>query len=197
MHPCISPTAVAIGEPLKAFISNQKAANNWKSSPDIPGPIWSLSLRENDVWVCHRSGAGVISDGQFHSIIDETGVWNIWPSSDPNIWYAGTYRGLIQIKYAPRGRHPKSRWQSLGAMVGFEESSRFLREESPGIWWVSHPYKGAFRLELDELNRQRIKHQNLRCVSRLSRSTANQHVQPRYAYGLCYFKGFLSMGCSN
>ena len=31
MHPCISPTAVAIGEPLKAFISNQKAANNWKS----------------------------------------------------------------------------------------------------------------------------------------------------------------------
>ena len=120
---------------------------------DIPGPIWSLSLRENDVWVCHRSGAGVISDGQFHSIIDETGVWNIWPSSDPNIWYAGTYRGLIQIKYAPRGRHPKSRWQSLGAMVGFEESSRFLREESPGIWWVSHPYKGAFRLELDELNR--------------------------------------------
>ena len=65
--------------------------------------------------------------------------------------------GLIQIEYAPRGRHPKSRWQSLGAMVGFDESSRFLREESPGIWWVSHPYKGAFRLELNERNHSVIR----------------------------------------
>jgi DNA-binding CsgD family transcriptional regulator len=42
-------------------------------------------------------------------------------------------------------------------MVGFDESSRFLREESPGIWWVSHPYKGAFRLELNERNHSVIR----------------------------------------
>ena len=119
----------------------------------ISGPILSLSERQNDVWVCHRSGAGIIQDGTFYPIITETGVWNIWASSDPTIWYAGTYLGLIQIQYTARGRHPRSRWQNRGRIEGFDESSRFLREESRGTWWVSHPYKGAFRLELDEQER--------------------------------------------
>jgi len=119
----------------------------------VPGPIWSLSLRQNDVWVCHRSGAGIIQNGQYQPVIDETGVWNIWPSSDPSVWYAGTYLGMVQIGYAPRGRHPSSRWHNNGRIEGFNESSRFLQEEKSGIWWISHPYKGAFRLNLNEQKR--------------------------------------------
>ncbi|MBV42848.1 MAG: hypothetical protein CL834_07425 [Crocinitomicaceae bacterium] len=137
----------------QAVYSQSPDEESLKVIDGISGPIWSLSERQNDVWVCHRSGAGIIQDDKFHPIINETGVWNIWASSDPTIWYAGTYLGLIQIQYTARGRHPRSRWQKNGRVEGFDESSRFLSEESKGVWWVSHPYKGAFRLELDEQNR--------------------------------------------
>lgn len=114
------------------------------------GPTWSLSEQKGDVWACNHFGAGVIQNGQFHEILPGIGVWKIWPSTDPTLWYAGTYSGIFQIKYDPRARHPKSRWLNQGKLDGFDESARFLFEEKKGVWWVSHPYKGAFRLQVDE-----------------------------------------------
>lgn len=113
----------------------------------ISGPIWSLKECNQSAWVSHPNGAGILKKNQYIPIIQGTGVWNIWHLRD-DIWVAGTYKGLRLILHRPNRSKTKEQWEDLGALTGFDESSRFLHVSDHDIW-VTHPYKGAFKLGID------------------------------------------------
>ena len=113
----------------------------------ISGPIWSFKECHSSAWVSHPSGAGIVKGDDYVPIIRGIGVWNIWHLQG-EYWVAGTYRGLHLIRYQPNRSIPTEQWEDLGALKGFEESARFLHVSGLNIW-VTHPYKGAFKVAVD------------------------------------------------
>lgn len=138
---------------------------HFQKNPDAPlikvdgidGQVWFVDEVEQDIWVGHLNGAGIIRNGQYVSIIKGTGVWGIWRAPDSDHWYAGTYLGLIQLQPVSMRSRPSfqayTEWLVIGRMSGFNESSRFLVFEDFETLWVSHPYKGAFRMKLNHADR--------------------------------------------
>lgn len=39
-------------------------------------------------------------------------------------------------------------WQEIGKISGFDESCRIMTKDSKYLW-ISHPYRGLFRLEIN------------------------------------------------
>ncbi len=120
----------------------------------VNGPIWSLKSAANDVWVSHPNGAGFLIDDTYHPLVTDVGCWNIWPSESNDLWYIGTYNGILQVRHTPEATELGSRWIVEGQMKGFQESTRFLEQDQDKTWWVTHPYRGAYHLAMDE---QRLK----------------------------------------
>lgn len=113
---------------------------------EIAGPIWSIERIEDKLWIGHINGCGYLDDQrQYQPVIADVGVWGIWASPKGNR-YAGTFQGVQPIVY----QDSVEEYVARPAMRGFEESSRFMRFDADDTLWVSHPYKGAYRLALHE-----------------------------------------------
>ncbi len=122
----------------------QEGAGPLVEVPGTAGPNWSLQEVDGTVWLGHhRGGFTVESEGAVERI-SGTGVWGLWQVPGRDVWFAGTYRGLVQVR-----RDSTGAWVASGPLAGFEESARFLAFESENVLWVSHPYKGAWRIRLD------------------------------------------------
>ncbi len=122
----------------------QSGSGPLEEVPGTSGSTWSLQSLEGTVWMGHHRGGFTVQPDGVTEVISGTGVWGLWQVPDRPIWYAGTYRGLYQVR-----RDSLGGWSVRGPVAGFEESARFLAFENPQVLWVSHPYKGAWRLELD------------------------------------------------
>lgn len=109
--------------------------------PGLDGQIWSLQLIDGAPWVSHLYGAGWLNGPEYTPVIDETGVWEVVQQPVTGAHYAGSFKGVYRLDLA--GGLPPTR------VAGFEESSRFVVFEDERTLWVAHPYKGAFRVELD------------------------------------------------
>lgn len=111
---------------------------------EIPGPTWAIQEVGNRLWISHINGCGYLDDNlKYQAVISDVGVWGIWPAPDGNL-YAGTFQGVQPIENNPFGKP-----QTRPRLTGFSESSRFMHFDHPDTLWVSHPYKGAYRLAID------------------------------------------------
>lgn len=109
----------------------------------ISGPIWSIQKIDKQLWVSHINGCGHFDDQQqYRPVIQDVGVWGVWTSPHEQL-YAGTFLGVHALE-----KGPQDMWTALPALAGFAESSRFMRFDAEDTLWVSHPYKGAYRLAI-------------------------------------------------
>lgn len=107
------------------------------------GQVWNLSQVNGKLMMGHHDGAFMIN-GNTASVIDNsTGFWtflpfyNVLPSS---VMIAGTYNGINFYDFA------NGNFTSKKMMAHFE-SARFVCMDNNNIW-VSHPYKGIYRVQL-------------------------------------------------
>jgi hypothetical protein len=120
----------------------------------VAGPIWSIEKIQEELWIGHINGCGHLDDQrQYHPVIAGVGVWGVWTSPDGSR-YAGTFQGVQPI--VPDAAN---RFLAKPALTGFSESSRFMRFDADDTLWVSHPYKGSYRLAiLEEANEVELLH---------------------------------------
>jgi len=111
------------------------------------GQVWSL-FKDGDILLCgHNKGVFEIFNGKGHLITPPVvdGVWLFKHiKGQPNLLLAGTYHGLILLE------KKAGRWHFKSEVKGFEESSRFLEWDADGSLWMSHGYKGVYRLQLSK-----------------------------------------------
>ena len=120
------------------------------------GEVRNLQVVHDKVLMAHHRGVFEIRDDRAIEIDLTTGYW-IFSAVNQNSGnlLAGTYRGLFlleknsqlsssdeQKSWNPRGHLS----YSLGEK--YEESSRFLEWDNRGYFWISHIYKGAFKILL-------------------------------------------------
>ncbi len=106
------------------------------------GQVYSISQIGSEILVGHHLGAFVYKNGSVSNISNKKGAWLFREHpSEPNKFIEGTYLGLIL--------HDTNKSTSPKNISGFEESSRVMEFEGETLW-VTHGYKGAFKLKFNE-----------------------------------------------
>lgn len=116
-----------------------------KEVPNTTGQVYQVSSVQDILLAAHNDGAIQIKEPSAEKIEGQSGVWNFIPLKDhPNYLIGGLYSGLAlfeidgnQVKFVRK-------------INGFNESCRILQQDRDGIIWMTHGYKGVYRLELNE-----------------------------------------------
>ena len=109
------------------------------------GQSYSFSLINNELLLAHNSGGFLIKGASANPINGLDGIWNFMPlARNPNYLLAGTYSGLALYEKT------NGKYQFLRRFKGFNESSRLIQEDDQGNIWMSHGYKGIYKLRLSE-----------------------------------------------
>ena len=108
------------------------------------GQIWGLNWLDGQLFVGAHAGALLLRPGQaIRKLSPEQGYWRFIQMND-SIILGGSYYGLAVFQ--KKGLQ----WQYQRQLEGLAESSRILSRDPSGAVWMSHPYRGVYRLRADE-----------------------------------------------
>ncbi|UOE50517.1 transcriptional regulator [Mucilaginibacter sp. SMC90] len=115
---------------------------DFKLIPGSQGQVWDLSLQDGRLLCGHNDGTYQVTGSSITKISDITGGWTIKKIA-PDMLIQGTYTGLVIYKKDAAGN-----WQLSHKLADFGEPSRYVERDSKGQIWVSHAYKGIYKLSL-------------------------------------------------
>lgn len=120
-----------------------REALNFQLIPELSGQVWSLTHLGDSTWVGHHQGAFIIPENRPKKLSATEGAWKFLPlDKHPGYAVGGTYNGLISY------RKQAGKWIEVGPIPGFDESSRIMEEDGEGNLWMTHFYRGVFKLGL-------------------------------------------------
>jgi DNA-binding CsgD family transcriptional regulator len=104
------------------------------------GQVWRLSALDDQLWLGHHDGAFILDAQQNIPLSKESGAWNFVPLSSEYL-LGGTYNGLSLYQ------KKAGKWTFVQQLSGLSESCRFMVRDDQGTIWVSHPYRGVYRVQ--------------------------------------------------
>lgn len=122
---------------------------NFKMVNNTKGQVWGLDIVDDQLFVAHHKGALIVEGDEAKLIYDKTGIWNFQKSiSQPDKIISGSYNNVSLFEKV------NNTWSKTITIPKLEESSRFVEQDKKGNIWVSHPYRGIFKItpseELDQ-----------------------------------------------
>ncbi len=146
---------VAIAKDGKLYLGTNQGlfVTDWQGEGQISnlkliqgtlGQVWSLEIIDGELLCGHNNGTFLI-EGERATCIDQTpGGWKYMQlKNHPGFLIGGTYSGLTLFK--KEGRH----WHFIKHIKGFNESFRVFEEDENGDIWMSHGFKGIFKISLN------------------------------------------------
>ncbi len=124
-----------------------KDRNDFKIVEGTGGQVWNLHHDSNGILCGHNLGVFEIngSSAKIISPPDINGVWNFKEiKGQPNLLLSGTYAGLIILE------KKNGHWKFRNRINGFNESARFIEWDKKGYLWMSHGYRGVYRIKLNK-----------------------------------------------
>ncbi|WP_295793618.1 triple tyrosine motif-containing protein [Mucilaginibacter sp.] len=110
--------------------------------PGSQGQVWELSLQDGRLLCGHNSGTFQVNGNTLSKITGISGGWTL-KKLNANQLIQGTYTGLVFYKKDNAGN-----WAFDHKLDGFGEPSRYVEQDNKGEVWVSHAYKGIYRVTL-------------------------------------------------
>jgi len=140
---------IYLGTNQGLFYSDWLTSNNqlfqsfdFKLIPGSQGQVWDLSLQDGRLLCGHNNGTYQVNGNTITKISAMTGGWTIKKLSH-DVLIQGIYNGLAVYKKDAAGN-----WIFSHKVEGFGEPSRYIEQDSKGQIWVSHAYKGIYKLTL-------------------------------------------------
>jgi len=108
------------------------------------GQVWSLYKYGGTLFCGHDTGTYTINDGTAKNIFTGSGTWKFETvPSHPNLLLQGNYYGLSVLEKL------NGTWVFRNKINGFDYSSRYFEITPTNDVYISHEYKGVFKLHLD------------------------------------------------
>lgn len=108
------------------------------------GAVWSLTEIDGNLFCGHNSGTFIIKNDKAEKISNVLGAWKITPIDNrKNLLLQGNYTGLYVIE------RKNGVWGLRNKIEGFDTSSRYFEILDKEIF-VSHEYKGVFKLDISD-----------------------------------------------
>ena len=139
-------------------VSNGAYATRWRSYFDpgagpvftpvsgADGQVWGLADGGGVLWIGQHEGARTVDNGSALPASPDAGYWTFIPLSSEFL-LAGTYHGLSLF------RKSGTSWRYDGPLRGLSESCRIMVRDAEATIWVSHPYRGVYRIRWTETDR--------------------------------------------
>ncbi len=132
---------------------NQFNTFDFKLIPNSQGQVWDLSLVDGQLLCGHNDGTFRITGAKMEKVSSVSGGWTIKKlNSNPGYMIQGTYTGLVLFRKNGAGQ-----WVYFSRIENFGEPSRYVEQDSHGDIWVSHAYKGLYKLTLSADFRKVVK----------------------------------------
>lgn len=114
------------------------------------GQVWSINEVGNSIIIGQHKGASYLEGTKVKMFSEVQGAWKFTNlNSKPGYAIEGTYSGLYLYKdqnFDNSDGASFEDWKLVGKLEGFDESTRIFEEDQEGNIWVSHSYKGLFKL---------------------------------------------------
>lgn len=117
---------------------------DFKLIPGSQGQVWELSLQDGRLLCGHNDGTYQVNDGSLTKISSVNGGWTVKNFNEHQL-IQGTYTGLVLYR-----KDKTDNWVFDHKIGGFGEPSRYVEEDDKGQIWVSHAYKGIYKLTLSD-----------------------------------------------
>jgi len=112
-----------------------------KMIPNTSGQVWYLGVHDGILICGHNNGTFAIDGETAHQISKIPGGWKYHVLKRfPNYLLGGTYSGLILFK------KENGTWRFAEKIKGFDESFRIFEEDDEGNLWMSHGFKGIYKI---------------------------------------------------
>jgi len=108
------------------------------------GQVWGLDIVGDELFLSHNSGGYLVKNNKLEKVTSSSGVWKFLDfdvNSDQII--LGKYEGLEILE--KKGKE----WLSKIKFTNWKESCRIIEKDKDGIIWVSHPYQGIYKVDVD------------------------------------------------
>ena len=116
----------------------------------IKGQIWGLNRLGTSLIINSHDGAFQLQKGAIFPISPPHGAWKIMPlHGAPSLAIEGGYTGLYLYENTSNNADLPN-WRFKHRMEGFDESARVIEQDQDGNIWVSHAYKGLFKIRLTD-----------------------------------------------
>jgi len=122
--------------------SVQTAENQFELIKGSEGQVWRLDTVFGQLLLGHHNGSYLVNGNSMTALYNQTGCWQFLPYKDSFI-LGGSYMGLILADW-------KSSNKFFNPLSGFKESSRILCKDRNNNIWMSHPYRGIYKLNIHE-----------------------------------------------
>ena len=108
------------------------------------GQVWSLYAHDGTLFCGHDSGTFVIREQFAQPIFSQSGTWKfeVIPGRD-DLLLQGNYYGLSVLERVG------GQWSFRNKVSGFDYSSKYFAITDSREVFVSHEYKGVFRMQID------------------------------------------------
>lgn len=128
----------------RAGMNNGFNSFDFKLVPGSQGQVWDLTQIDGQLFCGHNEGTFRVTGNTLEHISTSNGGWTIKKlNSEPNYLIQGTYNGLVLFNKDANGK-----WKVSHKIEGFGEPSRYVEQDARGDLWVSHAYKGLYKLTL-------------------------------------------------
>jgi DNA-binding CsgD family transcriptional regulator len=118
--------------------------------PGSQGQVWELSLQDGRLLCGHNDGTFQVNGASITKITSLSGGWTIKKFNGDRL-IQGTYTGLIVYRKDAAGN-----WIFEHKVQGFDEPSRYVEQDNKGQIWVSHAYKGIYKVTLSADNKRAV-----------------------------------------
>jgi AraC family chitin signaling transcriptional activator len=108
------------------------------------GQVWSLYQYGGTLFCGHDYGTYIIKDGSAKQIYSGIGTWKFEPHpTNKSLLLQGNYMGLSVLEKTALG------WKFRNRIIGFDNSSRYFAIDGSSDIYISHEYKGIYRISVD------------------------------------------------
>lgn len=130
---------------VKSFNNFLNKNEQFKLIENTTGQVWSLKVFDGTLFCGHNFGTFIVQGNEAVKISKEEGGWDyIKLNGRDDLVLGGCYNGLLLF------RKSGNSWSLFKVIKGFNESSRFLFQDTEGTIWMSHGGKGIFSIRLNE-----------------------------------------------
>lgn len=125
-------------------LNNRNISQSCQQIPGTNGQTWGLDIVNDQLILAHNTGAFHIKDHQSEKFFADHGTWLFQEDrARKGKWIAGTYYGIYQFEGGDLPA-PEDRIREM------QESARFVCQDEDGTIWISHPYRGIYRIKRDD-----------------------------------------------
>ena len=131
-----------VGTNQGLYYKNNSIGGEFKLIEGMGEQTWSLVEIDGELFCGHNNGSYIISGSKAKKIDGTFGSWTFRKSNTNNLIFEGNYTGINVLEKI------NSEWTLRNSLEGYDISARFFEVSDNNEIYVSHGYKGVYRLTL-------------------------------------------------